>query len=59
MLTTIGQFMPKWKDLDESKLKLVRMAGITNEIYRVSHPDTNEVLVYRKFGDAEDSIIFT
>lgn len=59
MLDTIGQFLPKWKDLDESKIKLERMAGITNEIYRVSHPDTKEILVYRKFGDAEDSIIFS
>ncbi len=31
------------------------MSGITNETFKVSHPDIDYSLIYRKFSDAEDS----
>ena len=33
-----------------------RMTGITNETYKVSHPLSPLALIYRKFGDASESI---
>lgn len=34
------------------------MAGITNETYKISHPDMKQSVLYREFGDADDSNLY-
>lgn len=51
----VGDFLPEWQKVNHDEVKLQRMAGITNETYKVSHPHIEPSLIYREFGDATDS----
>lgn len=47
VLKTIADFLPEWGKLKYEEVRLDRMAGITNETYKVSHPAIEGALIYR------------
>lgn len=54
-MALVEQLIPQWRGLDPSPLAIERMTGITNETYKVSHPQAPNPIIYRKFGDASES----
>lgn len=47
--------LPDWKDYQAEDVKATRMTGITNETYKIEHPSVASALLFREFGDADDS----
>lgn len=50
--------LPDWKDYQTEDVKATRMTGITNETYKIEHPSVDQALLFREFGDADDSTMF-
>jgi len=50
----IKEHVKSWRDLSPSKMKLERLSGLSNEIWKVSASDRDidpHVVIYRKFGE--------